>query len=125
MAATSRPPVPSRLQGTGVLLRTVQKGDETTFPNLGDTCLIHYDSFLEDGTKIDSSRRVRDLPLEFKVGGGHLVPGLDAAVPKLSLGSTTEVTIPPLYAYGSAGCPPHVPPEETLVYRIKMLRIER
>ena len=125
MEAALKSPVPSRLQGAGVLLRTVQKGDEATFPKLGDTCWIHFDAFLEDGTKIDSSRRVRDLPLEIKVGAGQVVPGFDAAIPKLSLGSTTEVTIPPLYAYGSTGCPPYVPPDTTLMYRITILRIKR
>jgi hypothetical protein len=32
--------IPTRLQGPGVLLRTVKKGDEKTFAKNGDRCLV-------------------------------------------------------------------------------------
>lgn len=142
--------IPNHLQGAGVLIRTLRKGDETSYPQRGDVCHVSYnapwfllvspfrvvivadlsccremvqiefESFLEDGTPIPSPP---DLPLEFQLGQGQVVPGWDAAVPYLSLGQVIELTVPSLYAYGVAGCPPHIPPHATLVYRMKLVRI--
>ena len=45
----------------------------------GDTVRIHYTGTLDDGTTFDSSEG-RD-PLEFVVGSGQIIPGLDNALP--------------------------------------------
>ncbi|MDU8946198.1 FKBP-type peptidyl-prolyl cis-trans isomerase [Ovoidimarina sediminis] len=64
----------------------------------GDTVRIHYTGTLEDGTPFDSSEG-RD-PLEFTIGSGQIIPGLDAALPGMSVGEQKTVTIPPEQAYG-------------------------
>ncbi len=64
----------------------------------GDTVSIHYTGTLEDGTVFDSSRE-RD-PLQFEVGSGQIIPGLDSALPGMSEGETKSVTVPPEEAYG-------------------------
>ena len=64
----------------------------------GDTVRIHYIGTLEDGTTFDSSEG-RD-PLEFTVGSGQIIPGLDAAIPGMTVGEEKTVTIPPENAYG-------------------------
>ncbi|GAX17066.1 FK506-binding protein 4/5 [Fistulifera solaris] len=114
--------IPARLQGPGVLLRTVIKGDNKTFAKIGDRCLVHFEAFLEDGTKIDSSYD-RKLPFQFRVGEGQVVAGWDVALTKMSVGTIAEVTIPPLYAYGAVGFPPRIPPDATLMYRIELLKV--
>jgi len=89
---------------------------------------------------IDSTYE-RQMPLRFTLGKkksflsillrqGRLqhqevIAGWEAAMPHLSVGQIAEITIPPLYAYGSAvGNPPFVPPNTTLVYRIELVSIE-
>lgn len=84
---------------------------------------VHFEAFLEDGTKIDSSYD-RNLPFKFRVGEGQVVAGWDVALPKMSVGAIAEVTIPPLYAYGTAGLPPLVPPNATLVYWIELIKLD-
>ena len=64
----------------------------------GDTIRIHYTGTLEDGATFDSSRG-RD-PLEFEVGSGQIIPGLDKAMPGMSVGDTKTVAIPCDEAYG-------------------------
>lgn len=64
----------------------------------GDTVRIHYTGTLLDGSTFDSSKG-RD-PLEFVVGSGQIIPGLDAAIPGLAVGDKKEVNVPCQEAYG-------------------------
>ena len=66
-------------------ITTTKPGDATHFPVKGQTCRVHYEAFLSsDGSKFDSSRD-RGLPFEFVLGEGHVVPGWEKTVPKMSL----------------------------------------
>jgi peptidylprolyl isomerase len=64
----------------------------------GDTVRIHYTGTLQDGSVFDSSEG-RD-PLEFTVGSGQIIPGLDKALPGMKPGEAKTVTIQPDEAYG-------------------------
>ncbi len=64
----------------------------------GDTVRIHYTGTLSDGTTFDSSTG-RD-PLEFTVGSGQIIPGLDKAIPGMEPGDKKTVEIAPEEAYG-------------------------
>lgn len=64
----------------------------------GDAVAIHYTGTLLDGTTFDSSDG-RD-PLEFTVGSGQIIPGLDVALPGMEVGDTKKVQIPCDQAYG-------------------------
>lgn len=64
----------------------------------GDTVRIHYTGTLTDGTVFDSSAD-RD-PLEFTVGSGQIIPGLDEAMPGMAVGDQKRVEIDVNQAYG-------------------------
>lgn len=64
----------------------------------GDTVSIHYTGTLADGETFDSSDG-RD-PLEFTVGSGQIIPGLDVALPGMAVGDKKVVEIPADEAYG-------------------------
>ncbi|MEL6450190.1 MAG: peptidylprolyl isomerase [Pseudomonadota bacterium] len=64
----------------------------------GDTVRIHYTGTLLDGSVFDSSDG-RD-PLEFVVGSGQIIPGLDVALPGMGAGDKKTVTIACDQAYG-------------------------
>lgn len=64
----------------------------------GDKVRIHYTGTLEDGSVFDSSSGRE--PLEFTVGSGQIIPGLDKALPGMSAGEKKSVNIPPEEAYG-------------------------
>lgn len=65
----------------------------------GDTVSIHYTGTLDDGTTFDSSQG-RD-PLEFQVGSGQIIPGLDRAIPGMTVGEKKKVEIDASDAYGA------------------------
>jgi FKBP-type peptidyl-prolyl cis-trans isomerase 2 len=64
----------------------------------GDTVAIHYTGTLKDGTTFDSSEG-RD-PLEFQVGSGQIIPGLDTALPGMTVGDKKTVEVACDNAYG-------------------------
>lgn len=64
----------------------------------GDTVRIHYTGTLDDGTTFDSSEGRE--PLEFQVGAGQIIPGLDNAIPGMEVGESKRVNVPADKAYG-------------------------
>lgn len=64
----------------------------------GDTLRIHYTGKLDDGTVFDSSEGRE--PLEFTIGSGEIIAGLDQGVVGMEVGESREVTITPEEAYG-------------------------
>lgn len=64
----------------------------------GDTVRLHYTGTLSDGTTFDSSEGHE--PLEFTVGSGQIISGLDAALPGMKAGDKKEVEVPCQDAYG-------------------------
>ena len=55
----------------------------------GDTVRLHYTGTLEDGTTFDSSAG-RD-PLQFTVGSGEIIPGLDREIAGMAVGVIESV----------------------------------
>lgn len=64
----------------------------------GDTVLVRFKGFLDDGTVFDSTDD-RD-PLQFTIGDGLILPGFEQAVVGLGVGDTSQVGIPWDQAYG-------------------------
>jgi len=64
----------------------------------GDTVRLHYTGTFKDGEVFDSSDG-RD-PLEFMIGSGQIIPGLDAAIPGMAVGDKKTVEVPAVDAYG-------------------------
>ena len=64
----------------------------------GDTVHIHYTGTLNDGTTFDSSEGSE--PLTFEVGSGQIIPGLDSAIPGMTVGDKKTVNVACDDAYG-------------------------
>ena len=64
----------------------------------GSTVRVHYSVRLSDGSTVDSSSG-RD-PLEFDVGKGQVIKGVDDAVLGMTAGDKKTVEIPAAEAYG-------------------------
>ncbi|MCC5983821.1 MAG: peptidylprolyl isomerase [Rhodobacteraceae bacterium] len=64
----------------------------------GDTVRMHYKGTLDDGSVFDSSEGRE--PLQFTIGAGQIIPGLEQAVEGMGAGDEKTVTIPAAEAYG-------------------------
>jgi FKBP-type peptidyl-prolyl cis-trans isomerase len=89
----------------------------------GDDIVVHYvGRLLEGGRQFDSSHSRRD-PLDFALGGGDVIKGLDEGVQGMRVGGVRKITIPAELAYGESGCGGVIPPNATLVFDVELLEI--
>ncbi len=68
----------------------------------GDTVRIKYTGTLSDGTQFDSN--VNGEPLQFTLGSGEVISGLDAKIPGMAVGESATIAVASEEAYG-----PHDP----------------
>lgn len=106
----------------GVTKVVMKAGDGKSFPKAGDTVSFHYVGTLEDGKKFDSSVD-RGGPFVTRIGVGQVIRGWDEAVPTMSLGEKAKLAITGDYAYGDRGFPGLIPPNATLIFEVKLLKI--
>lgn len=88
----------------------------------GDTLTVHYTGKLLNGKKFDSSRD-RGQPFDLKLGAGGVIPGWDAGLVGIKKGGVRRLIIPPAIAYGAAGQPPAIGPNQILDFEIEVLKI--
>ena len=96
-------------------------------PDYDDTVIVHYNGFLIDGYKFDSSYD-RGQPATF--GVKSVIVGWQEVLQKMPVGSKWEVFIPQNLGYGTSGVPSDVkkgeyviPPSSTLIFEIELLSI--
>lgn len=89
----------------------------------GDTVVMHYTGWLEDGKKFDSSRD-RGTPFEVKIGVGYVIRGWDMGVPGMKVGGKRKLTIPHELGYGKYGVDPVIPGFATLIFEVELLKIK-
>ena len=106
--------------------RIIAEGDGSV-PDYDDVVKVHYNGYLIDGHKFDSSYD-RGEPATFSVNG--VIPGWTEVLQKMPTGSKWEVFIPQNLAYGMSGVASDpkkgeyvIPPSSTLIFEIELLEI--
>ncbi|GLD58654.1 peptidyl-prolyl cis-trans isomerase FKBP4-like protein [Lates japonicus] len=103
----------------GVLKLVKREGTGTELPMTGDKVFVHYVGTLLDGTHFDSSRD-RGEKFSFDLGKGQVIKAWDIGVATMKVGELCQLICKPEYAYGSAGSPPKIPPNATLVFEVEL-----
>jgi FKBP-type peptidyl-prolyl cis-trans isomerase len=118
-ANKSKPGVTTLPDGLQYKVLTEGKG---TKPTLNDTVTVHYAGTLVNGKEFDSSYK-RGEAATFPVSG--VIPGWTEALQLMPVGSTWELYIPSSLAYGEQGAPPAIGPNETLIFKVELLKINK
>jgi FKBP-type peptidyl-prolyl cis-trans isomerase len=92
-------------------------------PKLGDTVVVHYTGWLENGKKFDSSVD-RKEPFEFVLGVGQVIKGWDEGVASMKPGGKRRLTIPAKLGYGASGAGGVIPPNATLIFEVELLNVK-
>ena len=91
-------------------------------PKTSDKVKVHYKGTLIDGTEFDSSY-ARGQPVEFPLG--NVIPGWTEGLQLMKVGGKAKLFIPSPLAYGERGAGAKIGPNETLVFEVELLNIEK
>ncbi|WP_035383902.1 FKBP-type peptidyl-prolyl cis-trans isomerase [Ferriphaselus sp. R-1] len=113
------------------LIKTDTTLGEGAEAQAGQTVIVHYTGWLFDaaapdnkGAKFDSSLD-RNEPFDFPLGGGRVIRGWDEGVAGMREGGKRTLVIPSELGYGPRGAGGVIPPNATLVFEVKLLKVIR
>jgi len=92
-------------------------------PQAGQTVIVHYTGYLDNGTVFDSSVK-SNQPLEFVLGTGSVIRGWDEGIASMKVGGKRKLVIPPQLAYGDRGSSGVIPPNARLTFDVELLGIK-
>jgi FKBP-type peptidyl-prolyl cis-trans isomerase FklB len=104
---------------TGLQYEILTKGTGAK-PTASDTVVVDYQGSLINGKVFDSSY-ARKKPLTLPVKA--VIKGWQQALTMMPVGSTWELFIPSNLAYGKAGAPGAIGPNEALVFKVHLRKI--
>ncbi len=97
----------------------IGEGKETS---KGALCFAHYEGFLDDGTKFDSSHD-RGKPFQFVFGTGRVIKGWDLGLVGMKEGGKRELYVPSHLAYGDRQIGALLRPHSNLKFIIELLEV--
>ena len=86
-------------------------------PTINDQVTVHYEGFLLDGTKFDSSID-RGEPTTFPLSG--VIEGWQIGIPKFSKGGSGKLFVPSKLAYGSSP-PSGIPADAVMIFTVQLI----
>lgn len=98
----------------------VVKAGEGPYPALTDKVKVHYEGFLLDGTKFDSSLD-RGKPIEFALN--RVIKGWAEGVALMQPGAKYTLYIPYQLGYGAQGAGNVVKPYSALIFEVELIEI--
>lgn len=105
----------------GLQYKVIKAGTGTQ-PTDNDIVTVQYEGKLINGKVFDSSYK-RGEATTFPVNG--VIAGWVEALKLMKEGSTWELYIPPTLAYGPDGVPPTIGPNETLIFKVELLKVKK
>lgn len=104
---------------SGLQYQDLRVGDGN-IAETGLTVLVHYNGWLTNGRKFDSSVD-RGQPYQFKLGAGRVIRGWDEGIPGMRIGGRRKLIVPASLGFGAQGSGSTIPPNATLVFEIDLL----
>ena len=107
---------------TGLKYIVLEEGKGSK-PQKGATIVAEYTGWLTDGKKFDSSKE-HPGEFSFQVGLEQVIPGWDEALSDMKVGERRKLIVPPDLGYGSKGAGGVIPPDATLIFEVKLVKIK-
>lgn len=106
----------------GLKYYDIVEGEGET-PEAGQTVVVHYTGWLEDGSVFDSSIQ-RGQPFAFVLGEGKVIEGWELGLETMKVGGKRQLVIPPELGYGEQGAGNIIPPNATLTFEVELVEIQ-
>ncbi len=91
----------------------------------GNAVTVNYTLWLYDGSKPDNKgAQLQTGQFPFTIGGSGVIPGFSQGVVGMAIGGKRRLTVPPSLAYGSAGSPPQIPGNATIIFEVELVSIQ-
>lgn len=103
--------------GLAILRQTAGKGDA---PKVGQEVKMNYVLRLPSGKELERSP---GEPLKFMLGGKEVISGWSYAASLMTPGEKATVWLPPALAYGEAGQPPKIGPNQDLIFELELVQV--
>jgi FKBP-type peptidyl-prolyl cis-trans isomerase len=113
--------IPARTAAPGQLVRQVLVRGHGKPVLTGQTVVVQDTGVVWRTGKVFDSSWARGFPESFVLGAGQVIPGWEAGLNGLRVGSRVLLILPPRLGYGQAGDPPDVGGHDTLVFVIDIL----
>ena len=105
---------------SGLMYRVIRAGTGPTVQKPADIVTVYYKGALITGKVFDQTKP--DEPAQFP--SGSLIPGWVEALKLMKTGDVWEIVIPPDLGYGSEGAGDAIPPDQTLVFTMQLVKVE-
>lgn len=115
-------PQPSGDPPQKLKVKDIVKGDGKRAKTGDDVTVQYVGVSFGTGQQFDASWD-SGQPFSFPLGRKQVIPGWDKGVAGMRIGGRRMLTIPPDQAYGTAGSPPAIGPNETLIFIVDLLEI--
>ncbi|KAH6777679.1 FKBP-like peptidyl-prolyl cis-trans isomerase family protein [Perilla frutescens var. frutescens] len=112
------------LTGDGGVLKTIirrAKADALAPSESLPLLDVHYEGVLDETGEVFDTTHEDNIIFTFEVGSGTVIKAWDIALKTMKVGEVARITCKPEYGYGSAGSPPDVPPDATLIFEVELV----
>jgi FKBP-type peptidyl-prolyl cis-trans isomerase len=91
----------------------------------GNRLTVNYTLWLYDPSRPDNKgAQLESGPFQFTLGTGGVITGWNQGLPGMAVGGRRRLVLPPSLAYGSAGSPPRIPSNATIIFDIDLVNVE-
>ena len=104
----------------GLMYRVLKSGDGPTPQKNSDVATVYYKGTLITGKVFDQTKP--EEAAQFPAGA--LIPGWVEALKLMKTGDTWELAIPSSLGYGAEGAGDAIPPDQTLVFTMSLVKVE-
>jgi FKBP-type peptidyl-prolyl cis-trans isomerase len=105
---------------SGLMYRVLKAGNGPSVQRDADVVTVYYKGSLINGKVFDQTKP--EEPAQFPAGA--LIPGWVEALKLMKTGDTWELAIPSNLGYGAEGAGDAIPPDQTLVFTMSLVKVE-